>query len=100
MEKRLNFTTRLYKKKIRGWGIPTLLPNGSIHISDGMIKDVISGKADIIVTPVFLLPQRLLVIDYLSPLGTGVVLSKKISKFLSNACILHEKFEFGVSYIL
>ena len=91
MEKRLNFTTRLYKKKIRGWGIPTLLPNGSIHISDGMIKDVISGKADIIVTPVFLLPQRLLVLDYLSPLGTGVVLSKKIKIFIK--CSMHIRRE-------
>ena len=32
MEKKLNFTTRLYKRKKRGWGIPIQYPNGTIYV--------------------------------------------------------------------
>ena len=49
LEKKFNFTTQLYKRKVVGWGSPVITPNGSIQISDGVIKDVMTESADMIV---------------------------------------------------
>ena len=65
MEKKLNFTTKLYKRKVAAWGIPKVYPNGSIQISDGMVKDVAFGSLDMIVTGLVMLPERFFAIDYL-----------------------------------
>ena len=65
MEKKLNFTTKLYKRKVAAWGIPKIYPNGSIQISDGMVKDVAFGSLDMIATGLVMLPERFFAIDYL-----------------------------------
>ena len=65
MEKKLNFTTKLYKRKVAAWGIPKVYSNGSIQISDGMVKDVAFGSMDMIVTGLVMLPERFFAIDYL-----------------------------------
>lgn len=58
LQNRLNFTTQLYKRRSGGWGAPLVYPNGSIELSDGMIKDVMLGKADLIATSISILYSR------------------------------------------
>ena len=41
LEKSLNFTSKLYKRKIEAWGTPEAFLNGSVEISDGMVKGYI-----------------------------------------------------------
>jgi hypothetical protein len=35
MEETLNFSTKIYRRKSGGWGIPIIYPNKSIHLSPG-----------------------------------------------------------------
>ena len=64
----LNFTTKIYKRKERNWGVPNQLSNGTIELSDGMIKDVMLGKAHVLMSAASILHARYLVIDYLQPI--------------------------------
>ena len=48
MEATLNFTTRIYRRKSGGWGMPIIYPNKSIHLSPGMVNDLKDGSADMI----------------------------------------------------
>ena len=64
LEKRLNFTTKIYKRKAGGWGMPIRYPNGSIEVSDGMVKDVMHGKADMIAASLSILYSRFVVFFY------------------------------------
>ena len=65
LEKKFNFTTKLYFRKDNLWGVPYKLSNGTLVIPEGTIKDLAEGIVDIIATDVAILPTRLLVIDYL-----------------------------------
>ena len=58
LENTFNFTTKLYKRKTGGWGMPTILNNGTVEISDGMVKDVMMGSADMIMATVSVLYNR------------------------------------------
>ena len=59
LQKTLNFTTALYKRKKRGWGTPNLYSNGSLKaIDDGMVKDLMLGKADLIMASLSILYSR------------------------------------------
>ena len=58
LEATLNFTTKLYHRKSGGWGIPVIFQNGSIEVSDGMVKDIMLGKADLIIASLSLLYNR------------------------------------------
>ena len=49
LEETLNFTTKLYKRKNGGWGLPQIYQNGSIELSPGMLSDLMHGSADLIV---------------------------------------------------
>ena len=69
LEHSLNFTTKLYKRKSGGWGLPIEYPNGTIELSSGMIKDLVTGVADLIATSIVMLYERHLVIDFLQPVA-------------------------------
>ena len=58
LEETLNFTTKLYHRKSGGWGIPVIFQNGSIEVSDGMVRDIMLGKADLIIASLSLLYNR------------------------------------------
>ena len=49
MQKRLNFTATLRKRKDGKWGPTTVLENGTI-ITDGIVKSLTSGFGEMIVT--------------------------------------------------
>ena len=68
LEKSLNFTSKLYKRRIEAWGTPEVYPNGSIEISDGMVRDLMPGKADMIVAHMDIIHSRKLIIDFLHPI--------------------------------
>ena len=68
MEATLNFTTKIYRRKSGGWGIPIIYPNKSIHLSPGMVNDLKDGSADMIVTALTILYSRKYVIDFLHPI--------------------------------
>ena len=62
-----------------GWGVPKLLQNGSIELADGLIKDVMSGKVDVLISAATIVYGRYLVIDYLQPImtrGGGIYVKK------------------------
>ena len=71
LEKTLNFTTKLYRRKDKRWGVPVQLQNGTIELVDGVIKDVMSGIADAIVSSPAIMLDRYLVVDYLHPITTN-----------------------------
>ena len=71
LESTMNFTTKIYKRNVKSWGVPRQLSNGTIELSDGIIKDVWSGKAHVILSAATILHARYLAIDYLQPIRTG-----------------------------
>ena len=80
LETTLNFTTKIYiRNKTKGWGVPSQLPNGTILLSDGVVKDVWSGQAHVLLSAATILHARYLVIDYLQPIMTrdGGIFVKK-----------------------
>ena len=92
LQRVLNFTTKIYKRKERNWGVPIQLSNGTIELSDGMIKDVMIGKAHVLMSAASVLYARYLVIDYLQPImrrDGGIFVSKDA---------LQEGFDFKVFY--
>ena len=68
LQNELNFTTKMYARKDRKWGVPTQHQNGSISVPDGTIKDIMVGSADAFLTSLAITYNRYLVIDYLVPL--------------------------------
>ena len=79
LQKNLNFTTRMYTRKDKKWGVPTQYPNGSISVPDGIIKNGIDGSADVLLARLAFMYYRYLAIDYLVPLdnfGNGIFVSK------------------------
>ena len=43
---------------IIGRGMPVVHPNGSIEVSDGMVRDINLGKADLIMASISILYNR------------------------------------------
>ena len=68
LQNKLNFTTKIYSRKDKKWGVPIKHQNGTISVPDGTIKDVMDGSADILLTSLVIMYHRHLVIDYLVPL--------------------------------
>ena len=92
LQKNLNFTTKIFSKMNNKWGVPTINPNGSIILQDGIIKDAVDGTADILLAPLSIMYNRFLVIDYLVPLVselTGIFVNKES---------IHESFDLEVFY--
>ena len=67
LQNQLNFTTNIYKRKKRSWGFVNRQPNGS-YVGTGMVGDLFFNRADLVVAPLTLTPQRAKYIDYLLPL--------------------------------
>ena len=79
LQQNLNFTTRIYTRKDKKWGVPTQYPNGSISVPDGIIKNGIDGSADVLLARLAFMYYRYLAIDYLVPLdnfGNGIFVNK------------------------
>ena len=80
LECSLNFTTKLYKRKSGGWGLPVEYPNGTIELNSGMVKDLVTGSADLIVSSITMLYERHLVMNFLLPIvpeETGIFIKKR-----------------------
>ena len=77
-ETTLNFTTKIYKRNDKIWGVPSQ-SNGTIVLSDGVVNDVWSGKAHVLLSAATIVHARYLVIDYLQPIMTrdGGIFVKK-----------------------
>ena len=69
LEFSLNFTTKLYKRKSGGWGLPIEYSNGTIELGSGMVKDLVTGSADLLVSSITMLYERHLVMDFLLPMA-------------------------------
>lgn len=90
LEIQLNFTTKLYKRKDGKWGVPSLLPNGTAVLTEGIIKSIVTGQADIAIANIGIVYNRQLVIDYIHP-----IVDLMIGIFV-NKDGLHETFDFLV----
>ena len=65
------------------WGVPIQHANGSVSVSDGIIKDGMDGLADILLNRIVIMEQRCLVIDFLVPLtsySNGIFVKKDSMK--------------------
>ena len=83
MQSNLNFTTEIYSRMNDKWGVPVQHPNGSISVSDGIIKDGMDGLADILLTRLVIMFERYLAIDFLFPLKSlpnGIFVNKDSMK--------------------
>ena len=69
LEKIHNFSTKLYMRKDREWGVPKSFPNGTV-ILDGMIKTLVEiDSVDFIWTALDILPARISYVQFLTPLS-------------------------------
>ena len=64
LEKKYNFTMKLYKRKDAGWGMPQTLSNGSI-VATGMLQNINDGSAEFIWAPMAIKLERTLIVDFL-----------------------------------
>ena len=53
IENAYNFTTKLYLRKDRVWGLPKILPNGT-EVINGMIQSIAENSADLIWASLYL----------------------------------------------
>ena len=68
LEKALNFSTKLYKRKDGVWGMPKIMSNGSTHLN-GMLKSITESHIDMIGASLSILQLRLNYVDYLVPMS-------------------------------
>ena len=83
LEEKLNFTTKMYKRKDGKWGVPTLLSNGSLVVPNGIVKDVMNSQAEIALASLSMLYNRYLAIDFLHPIYKNprfIFVKKDLSK--------------------
>ena len=83
LEEKLNFTTKMYKRKDGKWGVPTLLSNGSLVVPSGIVKDVMNSQAEIALASLSMLYNRYIVIDFLHPIYKNprfIFVKKDLSK--------------------
>ena len=71
LEKSLNFSTKLYKRKDGLWGMPKIFSNGTI-ILNGMMKSIVESHVDIICAAMGILPIRHTYVDFLVPMSQEV----------------------------
>ena len=96
LQHNLNFTTVIYRRKVMKWGVPVQHPNGSISVPDGIVKDGMDGLADILLTSLYLLHSRFLVIDYLTPIARykgGIFTDKDSIKETFDFEVFHKPFD-------
>ena len=67
LESELNFTTLIFKRKTEAWGFVQEWPNGTFTGS-GMVGDIFSKRADLVVTSLSIIPERAQYVDFLPPL--------------------------------
>ena len=97
VQKMLNFTTVLYKRKEIAWGFVYPQGNGSYE-ADGIVGDIFFGRADLIVAPVTFFLRRALYIDYLPPLTPkyiGLYISSIKSKEAMNLYVFIKPFRYS-----
>jgi hypothetical protein len=70
-EEELNFTTRIYKRQDGVWGGGTIDKDGHVK-TIGMITNLVDGSADLIATPLSIVPPRNLIVDFLLPITYNV----------------------------
>ena len=64
LEKFLNFSTKIYKRKDGVWGMPKTLSNGTITL-DGMLKLLVEYPIDMICAPLSRIPARFHIVEFL-----------------------------------
>ena len=67
LETQFNFSTKLYLRKDRTWGIPKTMPNGTIQFS-GMLKSIKEDPVDLICSTFSLVNERFKYVDFLIPM--------------------------------
>ena len=83
LENSLNFSTKSYKRRSGGWGTPTIYPNGTVDLEEGIVKDLFFGKADMCFSHLDIIYSRQFVIDFLPPIWNhigGIYIRKKSLK--------------------
>ena len=83
LEEKLNFTTKMYKRKDGKWGVPNLLSNGSLVVPNGIVKDVMTSQTEIALASLSMLYNRYLAIDFLHPIYKNphfIFVKKDLSK--------------------
>ena len=96
MQNNLNFTTIIYRKKVKKYGVPVQHPNGSISVPDGIIKDSLDYSADILFAHLSILYNRYLVIDYMVPIDRyqrGIFINKDSFKESYDFDVFHQPFD-------
>ena len=72
LQRELNFTTVLYKRKDLAWGFIYPQENGS-YIATGIVGDLFFNKVDFCVAPLATFYRRALYIDFLLPLTQKII---------------------------
>ena len=72
LQKQLNFTTILYKRKEIAWGFVYPQNDGTFEAT-GIVGDLFFDKVDMVVAPLAIFYRRALYIDYLLPLTQKII---------------------------
>ena len=68
LEKSLNFSTKVYKRKDGVWGVPKTLQNGTI-ILNGIMKSITESHVDMICASLGQIQSRISYVDFLVPMN-------------------------------
>ena len=87
LQEHLNFSTALYKRKVKSYGYVKDWKNGTIT-GVGMVGDIFFKRADMVISGIMLTKSRLVYVDYLRPL-----IPMKYGLYISNQAI-HDAMEY------
>ena len=102
LEKQLNFSTTLYKRKKTAWGSIYPQKNGS-YIATGIVGDVFLGRTDIAVSSLVMVLDRAKHVDYLIKLtdySTGLYVQKNAKEELMDLNTFTAPFTLNVWLLL
>ena len=102
LEKQLNFSTILYKRKETAWGSIRPLKNGS-YAATGIVGDVFLGRTDIAVTSLIIVQDRANHVDYLIQLtdySSGLYVQKNAKEELMDLNTFTAPFTLNVWLLL
>ena len=88
LEKFLNFSTKLYKRKDGVWGMPKTLSNGTVTHLDGMLKSLVEYPVDLICAPFSSIPARFYIVDFLK-----TITREHAALYIANTNLNDKKYE-------
>ena len=102
LEKNLNFTTRVYKRRKTNWGQISKTKNGTVNAS-GVFADIYNGEIDLVLSPYLITLDRVEHVGYIKAVTDtyfGIFIPKSNTKMKNNWKILIDPFQLDLWIII